>query len=522
MYILCYYSTFVNLARSIVINEGQQPSVGDFRTFFPDFLWLLRDVHLTPTNSDGKPISATEFLKTQILIQGDSFFETASDTVARAILAFFPTVECHILPPPSDNPEVMKDISKRSDELSRNFHEGVEELIECLKKKIPVKKGFHGGPLNGSLIAAVARKYTEAINDPDAIPTIKTTWEIVVSSRIESMLQELVLEYEQEMEEEMAKLQEIPALEEEHMADSEDAAASVMGLHRKILAQKVSAFLDFLSFIDFQEGEEHVKSLENAIVEYQVKKIEDDEGRHIDKKIVTGGVLNRFVTENYKKSQKFCSNLFDSLHSSLNNTLVQHESFMQAMEELEALHKQYFKQACGPAKWEVYNEKRCIIEEEKEKLKQLKDYENQLEAAAEEKERVQTENLRLAEEIESIRLQMIHDNEMHKQTLVQVQQAQMESLLNAQREAAKQKALEEQKHQEFLQANMARMAKQAESNCQALKDKEHAFMQMVQVTQTNQIKAMEELTKAMAADPPPPPLKGITINHLIGIHWYML
>ena len=45
---------FLQLASSIAVRSGEENDANELRHFFPHFLWLLRDVHLTPVNDRGE------------------------------------------------------------------------------------------------------------------------------------------------------------------------------------------------------------------------------------------------------------------------------------------------------------------------------------------------------------------------------------------------------------------------------------------------------------------------------------
>lgn len=68
IFYMCLISHFANLASYIAVNLSQEESNAfNYKTYFPDFLWLLRDVHLLPTGSDGKTISPMEYLVGTVL-----------------------------------------------------------------------------------------------------------------------------------------------------------------------------------------------------------------------------------------------------------------------------------------------------------------------------------------------------------------------------------------------------------------------------------------------------------------------
>lgn len=197
------YRYFANLANSITVKSTSQKDVNafDFKKYFPDFLWLLRDVHLLPTGDDGTEVTPTEYLISKVLRRGKSFTETKSDEVGRAILTFFPSVECKTIQSPSSKPEVVRDIARRQDSLDPAFNKQVELLVQYFFQRLQAKKGFAATKLvDGPILAAMAEHYLKAVNDADAVPCISDTWSTAVEKRCQEVLEKLTKEYTQDLE----------------------------------------------------------------------------------------------------------------------------------------------------------------------------------------------------------------------------------------------------------------------------------------------------------------------------------
>ena len=194
-------SCFLGLSSSIAVRsrtqEEEEDDVVELRNHFPNFLWLLRDVHLLPVDDSGLEIPPTKYLKTKVLVRGKRFTPTKSDDVSRAILSFFPTVECMTLPPPHADPSRMRDIASNEHLLEKRFNDKVHTLIQYLLQKVQPKKGYIKGMcVDGILFAEMVIKYLESLNDPDSIPCLDNTWQSVVGQRCSAVTEELVAEYD--------------------------------------------------------------------------------------------------------------------------------------------------------------------------------------------------------------------------------------------------------------------------------------------------------------------------------------
>ena len=199
------YSIFAEMANSIVVHQRRGSIKEDIEEkkieeedreeadthwrYFPPFLWLLRDVLVTIPVRDGKELTPTEYLKTEVLCGGSS-----NDSVRRALTQFFPSFKCQTLPPPSTHPDVMKDVGKRQKDLDFKFNQGVDELITFLYDTIKPKRvaDAAGSTCDGETLAALVEQVSKQVNDTHSIPAIDNTWKMVVEARCRAVQKKLV------------------------------------------------------------------------------------------------------------------------------------------------------------------------------------------------------------------------------------------------------------------------------------------------------------------------------------------
>lgn len=115
----------------------------DFRDHFPSFIWLLRDATLQIASETGKELSPSEYLKTQVLHRSKKLLPTDTDRIAMAILTYFPSVECHVLPPPSADTTVLQNISQNEDKLSNDFNTCMQNFVQHVHQNVSAKKRLH-------------------------------------------------------------------------------------------------------------------------------------------------------------------------------------------------------------------------------------------------------------------------------------------------------------------------------------------------------------------------------------------
>ena len=133
------------LSKSIQVKSGEKQQYKHFSNHFPDFLWLLRDVILTPTNGEGKEITFKEYLLDNVLdIEKMDYDADKQKSVARALLSFFQSFDCFALPPPTANTKEMENI-ETSEKLNSDFLDQVDKLITRIFLNVKPKTGYVSG-----------------------------------------------------------------------------------------------------------------------------------------------------------------------------------------------------------------------------------------------------------------------------------------------------------------------------------------------------------------------------------------
>lgn len=506
------YSMFLQLASNISLRSDKENDLNELRCYFPDFLWLLRDVHLLPTDERGTQITPTDYLKSKVLVRSRGFFESQADTIARAIIAFFPSIECRTLPPPSTSPEVMRDITNKADELSLDFNAKVNELVEYLKSVVKVKKGFTGGVVNGPILAFLVKEYVCAINSPGAIPTISNAWEATTLLHQKEVMQELVLEYETDMNEEVSQAADGFPLEEENV--EEEQLITLMDLHKKVLSQKITKLIQMTSvFANPVEVEALVKQLEDEIAKYDHKLVSCN-GQEWRRNIVTGGVLYKFTTRNHQRSEEYCdaliSRLYKPIHEKIHGCDADY-TFHILLSDLANMQSSYFTDAKGPAKWDVYERKRKETEQDKEKFTLLKDYEADIYKAADEAEKVNQQNAKMAEQMNALRSQVLRESGMHKSALEEIQASHESAMLRMEKEQKERVRQEEEKYKEFEKAQMEDMMKIMQENQEDHEKEQKAMLEMMKQQMDTCHQAIEQMTLAVKNPPPEAPKRKYNI-----------
>ncbi len=372
-----YYSCFTELSQSISIRSGQEnEDMTDFRAHFPDFLWLLRDVTLDTTDKKtGKIITATEFLKTQVLYRSRKTIPDLADNVIMCIRTYFPSVECKTLPPPSVKKEVMNNIAEKKDELSPEFDSSMDTVVDYVLQVARVKKGFNGNTLvNGPTLMELTQHYLEAVNIPNVVPSLDLSWQSVVDTQLMKLHKSLLVEYSNEME--VALKHRFP-IEVGRKDDGHLKKPTLIGIHESILAEKRAHFekeMSYLLPVNMYEKVD-VRSLDSrkasflASFELQVVTYEEVVVNGDVVEQVADGLLFKFIQQNYNTSVTFCTDVFQdllkpievSIQKSIKSGGKSGYTFENLQNDAEMMHEKYNEIARGPAKDFVFMERKELI-----------------------------------------------------------------------------------------------------------------------------------------------------------------
>ncbi|KAI8484321.1 Guanylate-binding protein 5 [Branchiostoma belcheri] len=439
---------FIKLAKGVTVKKGQKTQMSDLREFFPDFLWLLRDVSLMSTDENGREISPTQYLKTRVLARGDDFEETPSDMVGRAILTSFPSVECFTLERPSENKQIMINIADHTDELNPEFNKGVETLIGLLLQKSRPKRGYYrGSTVNGVALSLMVKQYVEAVNDPQAIPALDNTWKNTIQLMRSSAIQEAIQEYRKEMSDGIAAASQdesVPIVLDEDIENESEEALSLMVIHNRAFNKVTSSLLEKIGHLGIgsgdqgEESEAVVREMQDRLVHREERMIEyvDDElvTRRGQGMVVVGGELYGILQENRSRSRAHCTDIFNMLFEPVQKKIESPPpgyDFRGVLAELQRIPQQYDRWARGPEKWAVLQEMTKNLDSLRANIKKMRGYQEK------------QQDMQRA----------------HKETLEKMNQLHKWQMAKLKMEGEVRRWGEEQKFEDFRNAQMDEMAK---------------------------------------------------------------
>ena len=330
----------------------------EYKQYFPDFLWLLRDVTLQPADRNGKLVTPVEYLFNEVL---DDTHETA-----RALKGCFHSLDCLTLPPPTVDEDVLQHIELHEDQLSQKFVSRVTDLLKSLRDKVHIKSGFGSSEgIDGPTLVLLIAKYLEAVNDPNAVPCLDSTWEAVTGIRLKAITNQLLKGYESDMDRQV--LNYLPM-------EETSGEKALMSIHETTLKEKVTALLDAAKYLSPKLTVDSRATWEKELQDqFTTQIIVEEVDTSTGTKCVVGGILHSYLKRNYDMSLEYCAVKFNSLYQQIrqkiDSELSSHEkdgvkrqvpptyTYNDYQDDKKTLQKEYFAAALGPAKHEVWRNK---------------------------------------------------------------------------------------------------------------------------------------------------------------------
>ena len=342
-------SHFANLSERILIQKDVPKDdlhEDNLKKYLPHFLWLLRDSSLKIPCDGGRQLTPTEYLTSKVLTIKDKNPEHVTSRVKRAIMTLFPSLECHTLPPPSYDAEFPED--------DHRFLTKIISLFNHILQKITPKQGYNeGAHPNGSILAALAQQYTDNLNE-NKPPNLEWSWQSATEQYLTEFAQKLEDEYERDMNKAISSQLPMEEGTIEILSDVEilESEPTLLSIHRSCFEKKLKKLEEqvdhLMPFVPTQ------CSTANAVQDKKRKICNTYKARIIVIKEhnVVGGRLLTFLKDNQHSSESLCMRKFDQIQASLRHC----DKF-----SIQSLKHEYDKQAIGPAKKKVFEQKRKLI-----------------------------------------------------------------------------------------------------------------------------------------------------------------
>ncbi|XP_041495475.1 guanylate-binding protein 1-like [Microtus oregoni] len=203
----------------------------EFVSFFPDFVWALRDFSLE-LKANGETISPDEYLENSLrLIQGTGQRdkEQKFNLPRLCIRKFFPKKKCFVFERPAHGKKLGQLESLQDQDLNSNFIEQVTEFCSYVFSSSKVKMLSGGIKVNGPRLESLVVTYVNTISS-GGLPCMENAVLALSKTENAAAVQKAIAHYDQKMSQ---KLQ-LPT----------ETLQELLHLHRAIENEAIKIFRD--------------------------------------------------------------------------------------------------------------------------------------------------------------------------------------------------------------------------------------------------------------------------------------
>lgn len=274
-----------------------------FVSFFPDFVWTLRDFSLD-LEANGQSISADEYLENSLkLKQGTSQKHKNFNLPRLCIRKFFPKKKCFIFDRPTHGKKLGQLEKLRDDELDSEFVQQAAAFCSYIFNNSKTKTLSGGMEVNGPRLKSLVLTYVDAISCGD-LPCMENAVLALAQIENSAAVKKAIAHYDQQMGQEL----QLPT----------DTLQELLDLHRASEKGAIEVFMKN-SFKD-------VDNLFQKELAAELEKKRDD-----------------FCKQNMKASSDRCSALLEDIFIPLEESIKQgiyskpggYRLFIQKMQELK-------------------------------------------------------------------------------------------------------------------------------------------------------------------------------------------
>ncbi|KAL4662759.1 hypothetical protein H8957_014344 [Semnopithecus entellus] len=183
-------------------DENENEDSADFVSFFPDFVWTLRDFSLD-LEADGQPLTADEYLEYSLkLTQGTSEKDKNFNLPRLCIRKFFPKKKCFVFDRPVDCKKLAQLLGQEKlhdeEELDPEFVQQVADFCSYIFSNSKTKTLSGGIKVNGPRLESLVLTYVNAISSGD-LPCMENAILALAQRENSVAVQKAIAHYDQQM-----------------------------------------------------------------------------------------------------------------------------------------------------------------------------------------------------------------------------------------------------------------------------------------------------------------------------------
>ncbi|XP_007641529.1 guanylate-binding protein 6 [Cricetulus griseus] len=201
----------------------------EFVSFFPDFIWTVRDFTLE-LKLCGDSITEDQYLENALkLIPGNNPRIQASNLPRECIRHFFPKRKCFVFDRPTNDKELLQKIETVSeDQLDPKFQEQTSAFVSYIFNDAKIKTVREGIKVTGNRLGTLVTTYVDAINS-GAVPCLDDAVTTLAQRENSAAVQKAADHYSEQMTQRLRlPTDTLEELLDEHTACEKEAIAVFM------------------------------------------------------------------------------------------------------------------------------------------------------------------------------------------------------------------------------------------------------------------------------------------------------
>ncbi|XP_004635827.1 guanylate-binding protein 1-like [Octodon degus] len=179
-------------------NTGEVQDSADFVSFFPDFVWTLRDFSLD-LEIEGESVTPDAYLENSLILMQGTDEKVKNYNLPRlCIRKFFPKKKCFVFDRPAQRKKLAQLETLHEDELDPEFVEQAAEFCSYIFSSSRTKTLPGGIQVNGPRLESLVQTYVTAISSGD-LPCMENA--VLALAQIENTaaVQKALVHYDQQM-----------------------------------------------------------------------------------------------------------------------------------------------------------------------------------------------------------------------------------------------------------------------------------------------------------------------------------
>ncbi|XP_066124698.1 guanylate-binding protein 6-like isoform X4 [Saccopteryx bilineata] len=276
----------------------------DFVSFFPDFIWTVRDFTLE-LKLNGDPITEDQYLENALkLIPGLNPKAKSSNILKECIRHFFPKRKCFVFDRPTKETELLAHIDNiLESQLDPKFRKQSENFCNYIFTHARTKTLREGVQVTGNRLGTLVVTYVDTINK-GSVPCLENAVTTLAQIENSAAVQKAAEHYSQQMA--------------QRVSFPTDTLQELLDVHMACEREAIAIFMEN-SFKDDQR-------------EFQKKLME-----------IIKNKKESFLQKNEEASVKYCQNTLDQLSMALMDAISEgnfsvprgHENYRRAKERIE-------------------------------------------------------------------------------------------------------------------------------------------------------------------------------------------